>query len=132
MRLQTVLNRMNLRDLEGMKAVAEERGMPFHCYRGIHRGMRESDNAHLRIGPSECLRSLDAVGDRRALRNGSLWEGGYKYCTAGLCACDIDPYGCMFLCNQVTRRKGSLPEPGFDACWDCMPEARRGWVPTPC
>lgn len=129
-RLQTVLNRMNYRDLVEIKSIADEIEVPFHCYRGIRCDTVGRDNYDLNIEPEEFLESLRIIGDKERcvshiINSSNQWSDGYKYCTAGLCVCNIDPYGNMYLCNQDTEKKISLLTNDFETCWSYMLVSRR-------
>ncbi len=135
--LQTVLNKYNVHELKRMKTFADELGCDLHCYRSIHCDTSGTSVLDLAVDEEQFMDSISVMGDRNGMissmkKSKGLWTEDYKMCSAGVNACNIDPYGNMFLCNMCTEHSTSVLEHGFAEAWGRMLEFRENEITHAC
>ena len=132
--LKSTLTRRNAVELEAMRAMARDWGVPFSAStllaRRPDRGPSEIDEC--RLSPADCL-ALEA-SDRAsaddwaevALKGPAATDRGNFYCRSGRAAFVIGPSGEMNVCSLLPRPGARPLRSGFEEAWKqvgCFVEA---------
>ena len=133
LKLKTMLLTLNEHELEGMRALAEARGVAFRYDTMINAGLSGSKTpCSLRIPPERVLE----IERRDRKRIKELKEFTWKYwgppkrdflfsCGAGTSSFHVDPFGNLSPCMMARFRSYSLRNGSFRQAWDhFLPELR--------
>ena len=123
--LKATLTRRNAGELEAMRALARDWGVPFSasCVLAKRPDRGPSDIDECRLSPAECL-TLEAT-DRAsaddwaevALKGPAAPAHGNFYCRSGRAAFVIGPSGEMNVCSLLPRPGARPLESGFAEAW---------------
>ena len=125
-KLKTVLMTVNSHEVEPMRRMAEELGVPFRIDNAIFPCLPDNDQGplRLRVSPEEAVQR--ELSDPKRLEQwlGHLdthagvprSESLYR-CGAGVTSFFIDPYGYASPCLMTTQYRHSLAEAGFARLW---------------
>lgn len=124
--LKSTLTRRNVSELEAMRQMAHEWGLPFSAgWLLSKRRDGECSNAtDCRMSAAECV-TLEATDQasagtwlEAALHESSFEVGSNFYCYAGKAAFLISPYGKMNTCIDLTQPAAKPLEIGFRTAWE--------------
>ena len=123
--LKSTLTQRNVGELEAMRQMARDWGLPFSAgwLLSRRRDGASSDLAGCRLPAAECV-ALEAT-DRAsatdwteaALREASAFSDGNFYCQAGQAAFVVNPQGEMNVCLDLPFPGARTLEVGFRAAW---------------
>ncbi len=124
--LKSTLTRRNVSELEAMRQMAHDWGLPFFGSWLITKRRDGSSSAveECRMSPADCvaLESADRASasewTEAALRESSLGIDGNFYCQAGKAAFVVNPYGEMNACIDLTQTAARPLDIGFRAAWE--------------
>lgn len=124
--LKTTTTRQNVGELDAMRQMAHNWGLPLSAGWLIHkrRDGTLSDVAACRLSASECV-ALEATGrasaiewTKAALREATLSHDRNFYCHGGQVAFIVNPRGEMNVCNQLPLPAARPLDIGFSAAWE--------------
>lgn len=124
--LKTTITRQNVDELEAMRQMAHEWGLPFSAgwLLSKRRDGALSDVADCRLSAAECV-ALEATDRASAsewteatLRESSLGNDHNFYCNAGKAAFVVNPQGEMNPCLDLTQPAARPLEIGFRTAWE--------------
>jgi MoaA/NifB/PqqE/SkfB family radical SAM enzyme len=130
--LKTTITRQNVDELEAMRQMAHNWGLPFSSGWLLfkRRDGALSDVAACRLSPAECValeatdRAAAAQWTEAVLREASLGRDRSFYCQAGQTAFFVNPQGEMNACINLPLPAARPLEVGFRAAWEQV----QGWV----
>jgi radical SAM protein with 4Fe4S-binding SPASM domain len=124
--LKTTITRQNVGELEAMRQMAHNWGLPFMAgwLLSKRRDGALSDVADCRLSAVECValeatdRASASEWTEAALRESSLGNDNNFYCQAGKAAFVVNPLGEMNPCLDLTQPAARPSEIGFRAAWE--------------
>lgn len=131
LKLQTILNKYNIVELEKIVDYVNAKKINFHAYRRMTCDI--TGNAYpkkYQITQQQIKYSYLILKDEKKRlanieQNKELWKEGYKNCCAGISACYINSSGEMYLCNHYIENTFNINRLGFDECWNRISKLRK-------
>lgn len=126
--LKSTLTRINVGELEAMRAMARNWGVPFSaaCLVTGRRDLAPSEAASCRLSPTQYaeLKATDRASDTETteatLRSGAVGDENNFFCSAGKSSFTVNAAGEMNPCLDLNQPAARPLEIGFPAAWEAV------------